>query len=647
MQQAQEALEEFTRHFQPGDERAGGGSYVIPVVFHIIHVNGAENISDAQVEDAIRVMNDDYNKLNTDWPNVQPEFLDLVADVGIEFRLATLDPDGNCTKGVTRTVSELTNVGDSQMKGLINWPRSRYLNIWVCAYADGAAGYALYPSSVDESWGAAVDGIVVQHSYVGSIGTASPGRSRTLTHEVGHWLNLRHTWGNSNEPGLGSNCSMDDGVTDTPNTVGWTSCQLSGASCGSTKDNVENFMEYSYCSKMFTNGQRTRLLAALNSSTAQRNNLWSQSNLQLTGTWTEPSLCMAAFSSDRRVICAGDSVGFLDESFHNASTWQWSFPGGEPAVSSSAAPEVVYAEPGTYPVTLVVGDGASTEQLVQQNYITVLPDSGSQLPFVEGFETGTWPSARWSVIDQQENGAFTASTQASFSGNRSLRLGNHAASEGSVDEIISTTLDLSQLAAAPVLSFRYAFSRRTAQGGNDRLYVYVSTDCGKTWSVRGLLQAAGALVTAPLHGAPFVPNGPQEWGYMEVTNITEAYFSPSFRMKFSFVSAGGNDLWIDDINLNGQMVGMDERSVDLGAAFSVIPNPSAGEAWLVGDIGAVERLEIDVLDATGRVVEHVGRVKGARGPQRIALPTSDLARGVYLVRIIADGRRGMVRFVRE
>src|SRR5690606_17618503 len=90
-----DALEQFT---QAWGEFRGGGPYIIPVVFHIIHQNGAENISDEQVEDAIRVANLDFNKQNADWSTVRPEFLDILADVGLEFRLARKDPQGNCTK---------------------------------------------------------------------------------------------------------------------------------------------------------------------------------------------------------------------------------------------------------------------------------------------------------------------------------------------------------------------------------------------------------------------------------------------------------------------------------------------------------------------------------------------------------------------
>ena len=141
------------------------------------------------------------------------------------------------------------------MKLLIQWPRNKYLNVWVCAEAGGAAGYSLYPGSVNGFNDANMDGIVIQGSYTGSIGTSNNYRSRVLTHEIGHWLNLRHPWGNSNSPGEADNCNQDDNVFDTPNTKGWTTCNLEGESCGSL-DNVQNYMDYAYCGKMFTIGQK-------------------------------------------------------------------------------------------------------------------------------------------------------------------------------------------------------------------------------------------------------------------------------------------------------------------------------------------------------------------------------------------------------
>ena len=255
---------------------------VIPVVFHVIHYNGPENISEAQIMSGLEVMNADFRKLNSDIDDVIDDFTDVAADIEIEFRLAQIDPSGNCHTGINRIVSPLTYIGDGDVKDLIQWPRNSYLNIWVVENANGAAGYSLYPSSVNGNQGAGNDGIVVAHDYTGNMGTSNVYRSRTLTHEVGHWINLRHTWGNSNSPGDPENCDMDDNVDDTPTTSGWTSCNVNGETCGSL-DNVQNYMEYSYCGRMFTDGQRLRMRAAMNSSTAQRNQLWTPANLEETG----------------------------------------------------------------------------------------------------------------------------------------------------------------------------------------------------------------------------------------------------------------------------------------------------------------------------------------------------------------------------
>ena len=143
---------------------------IIPVVFHIIHFNGPENISDAQIHDAVDVLNTNLRALNANIGDVIPEFEDLVADIEIEFRLAQRDPQGNCHPGINRVVSELTYVGDDEMKQLIQWPRNKYLNVWVCEDAAGAAGYTNTRNGfkVPEE-----DGIVIQHSYTGSIGTSN------------------------------------------------------------------------------------------------------------------------------------------------------------------------------------------------------------------------------------------------------------------------------------------------------------------------------------------------------------------------------------------------------------------------------------------------------------------------------------------
>ena len=197
----------------------------------------------------------------------------------MSFSLADLDPNGEPTTGINRIQSELTYNGSQlALKEMIQWDPTMYLNIWVVNSSDGGNGsaFAYYPASVEGS-SSIYDGVVCSYWAVGRTETAAWTHYKILTHEIGHWANLKHTWGDESGNQAIAGCSFDDGVEDTPNTIGNTDCDLEGSSCGS-QDNVQNYMDYSNCSNMFTTGQKTRMLAALNSDVGGRNNLWTEEN---------------------------------------------------------------------------------------------------------------------------------------------------------------------------------------------------------------------------------------------------------------------------------------------------------------------------------------------------------------------------------
>jgi PKD repeat protein len=639
-QHALELRDELERRAREGVIERERDTYIIPVVFHIIHDDGPENISNEQVQDAIRILNNDFNKLNTDWPNVRPAFLDLVADVGIEFKLAQYDPQGNCTNGITRTRSDYTYDGDNNMSGLIQWPRNRYMNIWVGASANGAAGYTNYPWVLNNQ--PQRDGIVVKHDYVGSIGTSSVGRSRVLTHEVGHWLNLPHCWGNSNEPGLEENCSMDDGVDDTPLTVGWTSCILSGSSCGSPLDNVENYMEYSYCAKMFTLGQGERMIAALTSTIAQRSSLWQDNNLIQTGVLNTPQLCAVEFIADDREICAGTSVTFVDASYSAVSARTWSFPGGEPATSSEATVTVTYPAAGTYPVELNVTDGVNALSVLEQSYITVLPDTGVAWPISEGFELVTGLNGPdWWVEDEEGNGSFALTSAAAYSGSSAVRLNNTSGTNGYVDALVSNVYDASGLASMTV-GFRYAFARRQSWN-EDVLRMYTSNNCGITWSPRKTLRAEDVLPTAPDQGGTFVPNGPGQWGYAEVSSFGPSNFVSNLRLKFEFTGGGGNFLYLDDININGEPLTTGLERVATADGLLMYPNPARTETRIRLDDTWRGPITVVVVDAMGRRVLDLGKME--RSATEIRVPLTELSAGMHVVQVSTAGRTALMRLI--
>ncbi|GAA2527925.1 zinc metalloprotease [Pilimelia columellifera] len=265
--QTRSEIESFT-YVRRGRGRLGGRPVVvIPVAVHVVWNSEAQNISDAQIRSQIDVLNADFRATNPDRAGVPPVWADRVGDARVEFILASRDPAGRPTSGVTRTHTTTRAFGsDDAMKlarrgGTDAWPSDRYLNIWVCQLSGGLLGYAQFPGGPPET-----DGVVLLHTATGTLGTASApfDLGRTATHEVGHWLNLRHIWGDD-----GEGCSGTDFVADTPNQGGPnlgkpTFPQLS---CGNAPDGdmFMNYMDYTDDAAMvcYTKGQVERMDACL------------------------------------------------------------------------------------------------------------------------------------------------------------------------------------------------------------------------------------------------------------------------------------------------------------------------------------------------------------------------------------------------
>lgn len=648
-------LEAFTQYYLENgyDPNARNANYVIPVVFHILHTGGNENISDDQIYDAFARINEDFNKLNNNWMNVNAAFLPIVADVEVDFLLAKKKPNGECFKGITRTFSAAAwGSGTEQAQAVQaahgNFPSNRYLNIFVVPYANGAAGYTNYPNN----WGGTSlsNGIWILHNYTGRIGTSSNFVSTALSHEIGHWLNLPHLWGNSNTPGLESNCNSDDGVTDTPNTIGWTTCNVNGESCGSL-DNVENYMEYSYCSKMFTEGQKARMYAALNASTGGRNNLHTTANLNFTGVNDPVVFCKADFRSDSREVCPGTQIQFIDESIHAVSQWSWSFPGGSPATSNLQNPVVTYNQPGVYNVVLTAGDGGTTDTKTMDAYITVVPKE-SDLPFLEGFESHASIENSgniWREMDYGLNNKWQIFTGAGYTGNKCVRIVNLNQPEDGIDDLISQSFDFSNYTSSDVvtMTFRTSYKRRNA-ANSDRLRVMASTDCGNSWSTRRTLSALNLSVGDNL-ATSWVPSSQDDWKTWHVTNINSNFFVDNLMFKFEFKGGGGNNIYLDDINIyegTNDPMSLDNLSIEQVTNVVLYPNPADAEMAVELSLSSPTNLNVRIVDLSGKEIE-AHRIQGQTGQNVVLLDVAHLAQGMYLVEIVGAGAAVVKPFMKK
>jgi GEVED domain/Pregnancy-associated plasma protein-A/Fibronectin type III domain/Secretion system C-terminal sorting domain len=260
-------IEENTQRYEKQQltDKATGTVYTIPVVVHIVYRAAAENITDAQVQSQIAVLNEDYRLLNADNVNTPSLFAGLKADAQIQFCLAQQDPTGAVTTGITRTITTKTSFGTNDAVkaastgGKAPWNTASYLNLWVCNIGGGILGYAQFPGGP-----AATDGVVIDYRYFGRGGSAvAPyDKGRTGTHEIGHWLNLNHIWGDD-----GTACTGTDNVADTPNQGGENyGCPVfPKSSCSNTSDMFMNYMDYTddACMYMFSAGQGTRMRSVL------------------------------------------------------------------------------------------------------------------------------------------------------------------------------------------------------------------------------------------------------------------------------------------------------------------------------------------------------------------------------------------------
>ncbi len=627
--------------------RTSAAVLIVPVVFHIIHQYGPENLSDAKIKEAVDVMNQDFRKQNADTAQTIPLYQPIMADCEIEFRLATIDPNGNCTNGIERFYSPQTNNGSEDAK-FNQWPQNKYLNIWVVKKMGpshlNAAAYSYFPGGAPGGG----DGIICLYDYVGT----NPGNSHTLSHEAGHWLNLPHTWGSTNQPNVA--CGNDN-VSDTPITKGSNLvCNLNLAACNPPIiENVQNFMDYSFCTTMFTLGQKTRMRAALTSPTAGRSNLSTPTNLAATGTNIAPALCAADFTTNNfnNIVCEDGLVSFSDISYNGTvNSRLWTFPGGvlnPPSVATDSVITVKYTNAGSYDVSLAVSDGTSNLTETKFQYITVLPNAAVYNSgfYTESFENTALPNNDWEV-KSPDNGNYTWQqySAAGASGTASAFIENTVADSADVDELIGPTVNV-QASGALFLRFKYAFRRKKSYN-NDALKVYVSTDCGKNWTLRKTISGAALASVPTLSAQYFIPTTTQ-WK-QDSASLASVINKDNVRFKFQFTSGGGNNIYLDDINLPGitGITSLEKSNFD----FSLFPNPAKDGSTVSFYLSSKSKVTLSVLNILGKDVQSATTQNAnfEMGNHQFLLnKDKSLAPGIYFVKLQVNEKSVMKKLVIE
>jgi len=630
-------VEEMLEHLAPfiDSSLTENNVFRIPVVFHVMYETPEDNISRAQILNALDVLNRDYRRRNADTTNTRPIFKGVAADTEIEFVLAKRDPQGNCHEGITRTFTTLTAGANNNVKPLSNWDNRKYMNVWVVRSINlngqtNVLGYAYFPFP-NQSF--VVDGIVIRHDQMGEIGTAVAG-GRTLVHEAGHYFALQHTFNEG--------CFVGDNCADTPPVAEANfGCPLNSNSCSNDipdlPDQIENYMDYANdpCTNMFTTCQKNTMRGSILAPNL-RGMLVTSANATVTGIAPNQALpCapMADFTQSEQVICEGQTIQFTDLTYMgNPTSYLWTFSGGTPSSSTDVNPLVTYSQAGNYDATLSVNNANGGNGLWKIGTVSVR--SASQTPnqnaFFDDFEMYPIPNNNWHVTPGIDTNNFKYTQVTSFGGQTCVTLQNFNALRGEADEMTSPMISLYNASQA-ILTFRLAFAHKTL-GNNDRLEIAASNDCGLTWTTISTRTGITLRSTSIVHATPWWPTTAAEWRTIDV-DLNNYIQQPNPMMfKLRFVNGGGNNLYIDEMMLNATI---DVQETNLSNNIVVYPNP-ANDVFVVESPSAISNIYI--LDISGRKVQHL---KG-NGQTKIEVPVG-ISAGMYFLHIQFQNGETVVR----
>ncbi len=561
----------------------------IPVVIHIVH-NGEPlgtglNIPDAQIQSQIEVLNEDFRRMNADKVNTPANFVGVAADAEIEFVMAKRDPEGLATSAIVRVVGSQSSwsMGDNTvLKSLSYWPAEDYLNIWVTNISGTLLGYAQFPVSsglggLDEaSANALTDGIVVDYEVFGSIDKYPAAnlknnfdKGRTATHEVGHFLGLRHIWGDAS---CGTDY-CDDTPTQKSSTSGCPSHPRSNT-CGSSDEMFDNYMDYTsdQCMNLFTLDQNDRMRTVINNS-PRRASLTTSLGL-LNPVVYDHDLGIFAITSPETTTCdqlvtptlivknyGNNDLNSVQIKLSNNGNLIETLTVNLGGLSQLISTTVMFSE-----VSLSEGDNNLVFEIINvngigdENAINNIIDYIVNIPAViladitEDFQSGIESmtinnidgTTTWEIVDAPDG----------TSGNKALYINYYNyENEGTEDWLLSPVMDFSSL---PVARLVFDYAHAQYPGRNDQLKVLISSNCGQSYQVLFDKSGSELMTTSSASTGNFVPSSSDDWASTSV-DLSAYVGNPAVQIAFVGKNAFGNNIYLDNITL----ITSDETSVKL------------------------------------------------------------------------------------
>jgi hypothetical protein len=579
------------------DERTTA-SYVIPVIVHVCYYQNtnSQNIPASRVTAQITTLNNDFAGIGLNSDIVPAPFVPVKGNANITFQLAKLDLNNNilAEPGIDRVNAQSKgwpNPGtqgwerdfiDGTIKKSIIWDPNYYLNIWVVPAIKSSSGgtilgYATFPGMStldgmpDFPGNLQNDGLVIRASYFGTTGSS---KGRTATHEIGHWLGLRHIWGDES-------CGTDF-VNDTPTAQtsngGCPTYPYKVNACGAgSSPNGEmfmNFMDYTTdnCMSMFTNDQVSRFQAVMENADFRVN----LPNSPVLDTVKQKPVAKLSILKLNAALCATvQTIDFTDKSLFAPTSWKWSFSGGTPSTSTLKNPaNISFNTGGLHDVQLIAFNAVGSDTL---NYQLNVPIVGTAtFPFTEDFESPYFPPIGWETVNRNGNPAINWDARVGYSGFgngiRSMIFDNTSLDgKYSKDDIQTPKIDLTGISAAK-LKFDVAYAPFFGDIGSgvdeflwDTLEVLITDNCQLT-TQSIYKKGEPNLATFPEGiGSEFYPTSSQ-WR-SDTVIIPAAYLNkPNVQLIFRNYGDYGHTIYVDNINL-----------------FSTVSTPSATASFTASD----------------------------------------------------------------
>ncbi|TAF67408.1 MAG: T9SS C-terminal target domain-containing protein [Cytophagales bacterium] len=623
--------------------------YILPVVVHIIHNGEPEgvgtNLSKAQIESQIRVLNEDFRRqIGTRGFNNHPNG----ADTKINFELASIDPQGNPTDGIVRKKGKNTAWSlsdDIELKSTSYWNAEEYVNIWVCDLV-GFLGYAQFPESnlqglEEASKNPLTDGIVIDYQRFGDEGNLLPpfNLGRTATHEMAHFLGLRHIWGDID------GCSGTDFCNDTPPAfTSNTGCPTQRRSdCDpNLPEMFENYMDYTHdaCMNIFTNDQKNRMRYVLENSIRRKTLLNSPA--------LTPKIVTANDAGIERIITiSGEDCNITIQpviSLRNygsaalqnvvielwlngikqyQSLWQGNLSSLE---RTTLTLPTVNVRKGSYQVEIKAQSPNNTTDLNPNNdqrNTSIEIKNTLSTKNQENFENYSPSNSDWTI---ENNDQLIGWEVKKINNNQVLWL--NAAQYRTLnaqDKIFSANLSLFSF-QKPIFSFdvAYAPTKDNLNSNQERLQIWLYEQCGKQPLELLYDKTATQLITTNLRQNDWTPSSESQWR-RETIDLSKWVNKKNIQIVFVSTNGYGNNLFLDNFSLQ-----------DLPQQSSIIlyPNPTQNIAYVYFSLQKTEKITLQMYDEQGKNIITEQFVSPTLYTHTLIIPPHQ--KGIFIVEIVGE-----------